>query len=215
MDIFLEELLKHIEIDSFYIHGSYATGHHNDQSDIDYLVVLDSINEEIFTDLEHFHKQMILKNNLYSQVEGSYISKTMQANKDKPSHARIYYNDSQLKWAKYGDEWYFERSTLNSSAIIMYGNNRYLIQDVDKDDLKKAAKGLLNDNWLTYLNQAYIDDKYLDYGLQTLPRIIYTLKTGDNISKADAQKYIKGKFEDKDRLSLLKAYIKFAKETRL
>lgn len=195
----LQNRLNHIKF-SVYVHGSIATGTYvHGKSDIDYLVVLDcELTQTLYNIIDVIHLEM----NVNCPLEGSYVSKEMILDNNKPDKARIYYN-KRLMWANYGYEWYFERHTLIKHGILVLGENIFdHVNDIHTNELVGAAHGLMRDEWIPAIKM-FVSDETVIYGLQTVCRILYTINTNKTCDKKEAVNWVGDHLYKTNKVTLL------------
>lgn len=182
---------------SLYLHGSLSLGDFNDNSDIDFVVITNHIIEDVNV-IEKVHREF--GNYPWgSKLEGSYVTRDMASCDELSSDKRLYFNSSVLKWEPYGYEWYFERDILIKHGLLICGEDFYSkLLPPTREVLKEACVSLVVDTWIPLMNRGNLTDEYIVFGVLSMCRLIYTLKTGEITTKRKASQWMIDKGYDEN-----------------
>jgi hypothetical protein len=180
-----------------YLDGSLATGDFDQDSDIDFVVVMDEeISGALFWSLQAMHDRIATTDSPYAaNLEGSYLSQRAIRRYDPirvPSPNIERGSGERLKMVSPDEEWVVHRSVLRKQGITLAGPPpRTLIDPVSPDDLRQAMVATLH-GWATEILNApaLINDwGYQTYTVLSLCRILYTLEHGTVVSKPAAARW--------------------------
>jgi len=182
-----------------YLDGSLPSGDFDEDSDIDFVVVTrDDISGDLFSALQAMHDRIAAIDSPYAvQLEGSYISQ-QGLRSYHPEHA-LHPNiergsGERLKMVQHADWWIVHRYILRERGITILGPApQTLIDPVSPNDLRRAMLSIL-DGWATQIldNPNLINSRgYQSYVVLSLCRILYTLQSGDVVSKPFAARWAK------------------------
>jgi predicted nucleotidyltransferase len=177
-----------------YLDGSLANGDFDEDSDIDFVVVTDEdISGDLFLELQAMHDRLATIDSPFAiQLEGSYISKQglRRYDPDHALHPNIERGEGErLKMVNHGDWWSIHRFILRERGIIIAGPDpQTLIDPVSPDELRRAMISILNGWAKQILEKPDLMNSrgYQSYVVLSLCRILYTLASGDVVSKAVA-----------------------------
>jgi hypothetical protein len=95
---------------------------------------------------------------------------------------------------EHGSGWVLQRYVARKYGISLAGESLInLIDPIAADELRQAAKGILQEWWLPMLEDTSLldDDEYQAYAVLTMCRILYTIEKGDVASKPYVAKWAK------------------------
>lgn len=186
-----------------YLYGSLATGDFDRYSDIDFLVVTDvAVAAEFFYALQEMHALLARGDSWWAtDVEGCYIPLTALRRYD-PSNARHPHlergRDRQLVIETLGVDWVLQRRILRERGLVVTGPPlQMLIDPISYDDVLQAAHQVLHDRMVGHLSDPVPlhNRGYQSYVVLTLCRVLYTLATGEIVSKRAAAEWAKMKLD--------------------
>ena len=180
-----------------YLHGSLANGGFDKYSDIDVFVVLkDNISEELFTALKPMHLEMAKLDSPWAvQLEAAYIPEAA-LRCSNPSGIRYPHLDrgtgEVLHWMSAESDWNIYRHILRERGIVISGPDpKTWIDPVSSHDLRMAvAQGL--PLWFNPIlgNPTEISKRgFQSFFVLSICRMLYTLRYGEILSKADAAEW--------------------------
>ena len=183
---------------AMYLEGSLSSGDFDQDSDIDFVVVVDAeVTQEQFQALRAMHERIAALDTPWAiQLEGSYLS--LQAiRRHDPAHTRFPNIErgpgERLKWADHGEPWVIHRAILRERGIPLAGPPpQALIDPVDPSELRRAMLPALN-GWASELlahPERFPQRGYQSYIVLTLCRILYTLQFGAVTSKRKAAGWV-------------------------
>ena len=184
---------------AMYLDGSLTSGDFDQDSDIDFVVVSDEdVSGPLFVALQAMHERIAaLDTRLAIQLEGSYLSRHAIRRFD-PEHA-LHPNiergsGERLKMVVHDKSWAVHRSVLRERGIPLIGPSpQTLIDPVSPAELRMAMLTVLH-GWAAQLfnhPQEMSSRGYQSYTVLSLCRILYTLKTGEVVSKPFAMCWAK------------------------
>lgn len=187
------------QLTGMYLYGSLANGDFDEHSDIDILIVTETIiSDAVFRALCTMHESISTLDSPWAlQLEVSYIPKDALHRFD-PSHNRHPHLDrgpgEKLHIMKHDADWIIQRYILRKHGITITGPDpQTLIAPISPSDLRRAVSDILH-NWF----QHFLDDPdrlksrgYQSYTVLTLCRMIYTFEHGEIISKPAAAEWAK------------------------
>jgi len=207
----LQELLDGVQgilgehLIGMYLEGSLANGDFDQDSDIDFVVVTDmEVRGDLFSVLQRMHEQIATLDSPWSvELEGSYVSQQALRRYDPGNslHPNIERGKSErLKMAQHDEVWNIHRHILRERGITIIGPDpKTLIDPVTPNDLRRAMLPALY-NWATYMlnHPSEIGSQgYQSYIVLSLCRILYTLQSGEVVSKRKATKWAKETIDPK------------------
>jgi predicted nucleotidyltransferase len=202
LDLLLTSV-KHILKDEFvgmYLFGSLANGDFDEHSDIDVLVVSDAeISEDGFSALVKMHKQINKIDSPWAiQLEASYIPQNALCRFDPANIIHPHMdrgNNETLHRMPHAYDWIIQRHILRKHGVVIIGPDlKTLIDPVSPNDLRQAVADVLP-LWANPIldDPSQIDKRgYQSYFVLSLCRMLYTLKSGEIVSKPFAAKWAKG-----------------------
>lgn len=190
----LKPLLKD-NLLAVYLTGSFALGGADEDSDVDFLVVIEEdIADDLIPELEAMHRSLFEIPSYWSHhIEGSYFPKKL-LKKDDPDHTPIVYIDNgsrDLERSNHDNE-LVVRWVTREHGITLYGKKpEHYIDPVPVDSLKAEVKNTMHTWGNEIINGDYI---IANVWAQAFAVIVYcrtlqTLATGAIHSKPDAVKW--------------------------
>jgi hypothetical protein len=180
-----------------YLYGSLTLNAFNEQSDIDFLVVTDEpVSDEAFAALAALHDRIAASGLPYAdQLEGSYIPKdALRRHVPAQMHPHIDRGAGErlTQW-QHDADWVIQRYVLREHGITVAGPPPdTLIDPITADDLWGAVRELLDTWWGPMIDdpaKLRTHDGYHAYAVQSMCRILYTLKNGMVVSKPEAARW--------------------------
>ena len=207
----LQELLKDVQgilgshFVGMYLEGSLANGDFDQDSDIDFIVVVDDeVSEDFFSALYAMHERFNLMDTQWStNLEGSYISQYALRHHD-PKHANHPNMErgfgERLKMVYHDETWVIHRYILRERGITITGTApKILVDPISPNELRQAMLPTLH-GWATQIlnnPNEIIHRGYQSLTVLSLCRILYTLQFGDIVSKAKAATWAKETLDEK------------------
>jgi len=182
-----------------YLFGSLTNGDFDKYSDIDVLVATkNDISGCLFSALQSMHTEIATLDHWYSdQLEVSYIPKEALRRYD-PGYNQHPHLDrgkgERLHIIQHESDWIVQRYILYERGIVLAGPEpKILIDQVSKDDLRKAMQPILFGWYASFLNQSnpFGSRGYQSYTVLSLCRILYTIQKGEVVSKVVAAGWAK------------------------
>jgi hypothetical protein len=182
-----------------YVHGSLANGGFEPRrSDIDFIAATNGeLPPQTIEALAAMHAALATTPHLTPEardwvrkMEGSYIPRAHLRRYD-PAHARhpALRVDGSFGVDFHASDWVIQRYVLRERGIALYGPDpRTLIDPIAPADLRRAARGILEEWWAPMLDDLYRlpEAEYQAYAVLTMCRSLYTLERADVASKAAA-----------------------------
>lgn len=173
-----------------YLHGSLAGGDFNPRrSDIDFLAATAGVLEEdILEQLAAMHRQHRSTGLAWAaHIEGSYIpvAALRRYDPDNDRHPALDV-DGNFKVQNHGSAWVIQRHILREKGVALIGPPAHtLVDPVSAKALREAQVGTLREWWRPQLSDPWIlrTSEYQAYGVLTMCRSLYTLRTGETASK--------------------------------
>ncbi len=186
-----------------YLYGSLAGGDFDEQSDVDFVVVMDDeISTTLFSASDAMHQHIAtLDSWCATQLEGTYIS---QAALRRFDPAQAWYTNidrgrgERLKMTRYHEGWVAQCHILRERGITLAGPAPHtLIDPVSPHDLRQAMVAILH-GWATHIlhDPAKLNGRGgQSYTALSLCRILYTLHHGAVVSKPVAARWAQATLE--------------------
>lgn len=182
-----------------YLFGSLANGDFDNASDIDVLFVIERrVSEPEFSALKEMHARINKLDSPWAiQLEVSYIPRDAlfrhdPNNKTHPHMDRG--NNEVLHWMAHESDWIIQRYILRERGVHILGPDlQTLVDPVSVDERRRAVAEVLP-LWVNRIleDPSVINKRgYQSYCVLSLCRMLYTLKTGDIISKRVAAQWAK------------------------
>lgn len=176
-----------------YVHGSLANCDFKpERSDIDFLIVTaHELPAEVLPELAAMHASLAASGLPWAdKLEGPYIPQAALRRYD-PTHAhhpalRV---DGSFSIDAHGSDWVIQRQVLRQQGIVLAGPPlQDLIDPVQPEDLREAARATLNEWWAPMLDEPsrLHSREYQAYAALTMCRILYTIRFGAIATKSDA-----------------------------
>ena len=185
LDKFRDRLLKVVELRGLYLYGSLTTGDFSPaSSDIDLIAVPERRPDgAAFGRLKSLHLDLGRAGGAFTRLNCLYVTAGTLAD---PQRLRPYW---------YGDrftEWQLKLMTmaeLAHSGRALYGPWPPMgLREVSLADLQSHVREDLDAYWRPIVARPYIwlEDRWVDFGLVTLPRAAAVLDDGELITKSEA-----------------------------
>lgn len=177
-----------------YLYNSIALGAFDEnKSDIDFITVLN----EKFTDreiqaLREMHRKLSKTFKFAKRMEGMYITMDEVGKCDFELEPYVYFAGGKLHSGHY-DANYVTWWTLSKCGIgIESPEISKLSLETYFDNVIENMDYNLNCYWKSKLNSklTFFSDKWIEFSILTMCRIMYTIKNGEVTSKVDAAKII-------------------------
>jgi len=194
-----------------YIQGSIALNDFDEfKSDIDYITVLNSEpTKEELSIIISIHNR--LRNyDRYIVSEGQYTAiEIISGNQNSYKKIYPYYADGELKELNNGKIDATSLWILDKYGFSIYGQEGESLSIVlDFKDLISQMNYNLNIYWLGKINdnpELFLEDYWIDFGILTICRIIYTLENREITSKIKAADYLLARVDEKWKLIINEA----------
>jgi hypothetical protein len=187
----LEETLGE-QFVGLYLYGSLASGDFNPaSSDIDFVAVTrDALAPETTAALEAMHQKVWAGGSKWAtKLEGSYIPAADLRQYDPAGGPFPQVNEKRFFVSGHGRDWVIQRYILREYGTAVAGPPlKPLIDPVSPDQLRDAARGVLNEWWADMVgNPAWLERReYQAFAALTMCRARYMIQRGAVISKLDA-----------------------------
>lgn len=177
-----------------YLDGSLASGDFDyETSDLDFVVATAvPVTPPQFEELVKLHGRIGHSTSKWAlELEGAYILVEALRRYDpaNATHPYIDRGDCRLRWEHLAMDWVIHRHVLQTGGITLAGPPiQTLVDPVSPDDLRQAVIGLFNFWWVPMTKEPaqLTEEGYRRYAIQTMCRMLYTLHTGNVVSKAAA-----------------------------
>ena len=173
-----------------YLYGSLSSGDFNPRSsDIDFLIATTrELPPEQVQALKEMHARIAASGLMWAkELEGSYIPLADLRRYD-PAHAL--HPSIGVDWDfgvnPHGSDWIIQRHILRQQGVTLAGPPpAALIDPVSVDDLRRAVRETLRDWWQGHVVDSHrLESRiYQAFAVLTMCRALYTLQTGDIVSK--------------------------------
>lgn len=180
-----------------YLFGSLANGDFDEHSDIDVLFVTnEKISDDTFSSLKQMHADINKFDSSWAiQIEASYIPKDALQRYDPQNNLHPHMdrgNSEVLHMMMHATDWIVQRYLLRENGIVITGPDlKILIDPVSQDDLRWAVARVLP-LWVDPMieDPSKIDTRgYQSFIVLSLCRMLYTLQTGQILTKPAAAKW--------------------------
>jgi hypothetical protein len=184
------------EFVGLYLYGSLATGDFNLQrSDIDFLIVTAHfLPEETIAALEKMHHGFAKSDNKWDRkLEGLYmpLAELRHYKEQGPELPTV--NERHFYIARQGSDWVIQRHLLREHETIVAGHSiRDYIDPVSPQEMRTAVCAIMHNWWAPMIDDpAWLDGRpeYQAFAVQTLCRVLYTLKFSSAVSKTKATQW--------------------------
>jgi hypothetical protein len=175
-----------------YLYGSLASGDFNPaSSDIDFVVVTrGKLAPQTVAALEQMHQALWASGSKWAaKLEGSYIPLDDLRQYDHKGGPFPQVNEGRFFVSGHGPDWIIQRYMLREHGAAVSGPPlKPFIDPVAPEQLRQAARGVLNDWWAGVLdNPAWLERRdYQAYATLTMCRARYMLQHGAIIAKPAA-----------------------------
>lgn len=209
VDRLIEELFASIQaifgphLVGLYLDGSLTSGDYDQDSDVDFVAVTDGeISTETFAALQAMHDRLAAQDPLWGvQFEGSYLPDYALRRYD-PAHCS-YPNlergtGERLKLWAHDETYDVHRYILRERGIVLAGPPpASLIDPVPPDQLRSVMGALLSSWGVNILrNPQHIQSRgYQSYVVLSICRILFTLQSGEIVSKPAALAWARANLE--------------------
>ncbi len=185
-----------------YLYGSLSSGDFNPRSsDIDFLVVTArQLPAERVQALKEMHTRITASGLKWAQkLEGSYIPLDDLRRYD-PAHATHPSIGVDWKFGVYphGHDWIIQRHILRQQGVRLAGPPpQTLIDPISPDEIRQAVRDTLHDWWQGHVidSRRLQSRDYQAFAVLTMCRALYTLQTGEIVSKPVAAAWAKRTLE--------------------
>lgn len=186
-----------------YIQGSIALNEYDEfKSDIDFITVLnrEPTEEELSTIISIYNR---LRNyDRYNVSEGQYTTiDIISCNHNENKKIYPYYADGELKELNNGHIDATSLWILDKYGFSIYGHEvESLSINLNLNDLRSQMNYNLNKYWLGKINEnqeLFLEDYWIDFGVLTICRIVYTLENREITSKLKAANYCLTRVDEK------------------
>jgi len=174
-----------------YLRGSLVSGDFRpESSDIDLLAVTyRRVNEEEFARLADLHRAIDESDHPFAKrVEIAYIEAPALRRYEPGQRFPSLGQGETLEWKEHYANWILERWMLREEGIALFGPlPAALIEPVAHEDLSSAVRSRLHDwaEWAADINDPEwrLPNRHKFYVVETMCRALYTLATGEIVSK--------------------------------
>jgi hypothetical protein len=176
-----------------YLHGSLTGEDFNPaRSDIDFVAATRApLPTELLPALEEMHAAITHSGLAWAEkLEGSYVplNALRRYDPDNSAHPALRV-DGSFAIDGHGPDWVIQLYVLRERGVAVYGPPpASLIDPIGPDDLRRAARGVLEDWWAPMLEDPsrLRSREYQAYAALTMCRCLYTFATGDVGAKSAA-----------------------------
>lgn len=179
-----------------YLYGSLATGGFDlSRSDIDFVIITTGhLQPPTIEALESMHLALLESGNQWvKKLEGAYIPEAVIW-RHNPHHPPVpTLNEGRFYLGPLGSDWILQRKILKDSHVAISGPVLdEMINEISTDELKDAVREVLYHWWVPMLkNPARLEDPgYQPYAVLSMCRSLYTLSTGELVSKQTAANWV-------------------------
>lgn len=188
-----------------YLYGSLAIGGFDPRtSDIDFLVVTNTeLNLEAVAALGEMHTRLLADGSHWArELEGSYIPRSdiRRHNPQHAPHLHLERGSSVLVADQSDDDWVIHRHVLREQGVVFAGPPASdLIDPVAPEELRGALLSLLRNWWTPMITDParLIPLDYRCYAVQTMCRMLYTLRFNAVVPKRVAAQWAKTEFDSR------------------
>jgi len=179
-----------------YLRGSLATSDFIDTSEIDFLVATERpVSDGEAEALIELHARLAALPNKYAdRLEGAYIDRKSLKRFEPGQRFLTVECETPLRWKAHETSWLIERCGLRESGIALLGPDpRSLIDPISAEELRDAARQRVRE-WATWAADPH-DPEWLPprshqaYVVETMCRALYTLTSGELVSKRKAAEW--------------------------
>ena len=184
------------EFVGLYLYGSLATGDFDPQrSDIDFLIVTSHfLPEQTIAALEKMHHGFAQSDNKWDRkLEGLYIPLAELSHYKEQGPELPTVNERYFYIARQGSDWVIQRHLLREHETIVAGPSiREFIEPVPAQEMRTAVCAIMRSWWAPMIDDpTWLDGRpeYQAFAVQTMCRVLYTLKFSSAVSKTKAAKW--------------------------
>jgi hypothetical protein len=186
-----------------YLYGSLAIGGFDLRtSDIDFLVVTSvHLSRDAVAALSAMHARLLARGSHWAQeLEGSYIPQS-DIRRHDPQHAphpHLERGSRELVPDQSDDDWVIHRRVLREQGVVLAGpETAGLIDPVSPAELRRALQDLMRCWWTPMIADParLLDLGYRSYAIQTMCRMLYTLKFDTIVPKPVAAQWVKSELD--------------------
>jgi len=195
-----------------YLYGSLAGGDFDpERSDVDFVVVTaDELPATVISALEAMHARIGASGTKWAaKLEGFYIPQKVLRRCDPTEAPCPQINEGHFRVGRLGNEWVIQRHTLREQGVVVAGPApRTLIDPVQPDDLRRAARELLGDRWKRMLQSPdprLHGSEYQAFTILTMCRALHTLEHGTVVSKPVAARWAQATLDERWRALIERA----------
>jgi len=179
----------------FYLYGSLVWGDFDEEiSDIDLLALLTSdINEEDLALLQSMHADFARRHKEWDdRIEVQYYStEAIRTFRIKPGPMGVISPGEPLHIVEAGTEWLTNWYFVQDYGIALFGPSPgTFLEPISKDEFLHAVKAHALE-WGEYVKGTLHSRPYQGYAILTMCRALYTLQTGEQVSKMKAAQWAK------------------------
>ncbi len=177
-----------------YLYGSLASGDFNPaRSDIDFAAATrDELLAGAVNRLEKLHARLADGSHWTRKLEGAYVPLGTLRRHDPSASPCPAVNERRFYLASLGSDWIIQRHILREQGVVLAGPPpRELIDAVSPDEIRSAVREFLREWWAPMLGNPHRlrSREYQAYAVLTLCRALYTLQSGEIISKPAAARW--------------------------
>lgn len=193
-----------------YLYNSLALGGFDkDKSDIDFITILnEEIKEKEVSVISLIHNELNNKFEYAKKMEGMYITKDKIGKPNSIIDPYLYFCGEKLNSYGYYDINYITWWTLKYNGISINSPNvSNLNINVQWDNIVETMNYNLNSYWKKKLNDKdiFLLDEWIEFGVLTLCRILYTLHNKNITTKIQSAKYMLGRIQNEYKLIIEEA----------
>jgi hypothetical protein len=179
-----------------YLQGSFAVGHADAHSDVDFIVVTeDEVTPEQRAELQALHQRLYALPTSWAQhLEGSYISRSVLRRPDPDRRPLLYLDNGATELALDShDNTAVVRWSLREHGVVLAGPEpRELVDPIGADELRAEMRWALGlwQEWFRSIDS--MGRRALAVAVLTHARILHTLAVGEVSSKRSAGEWALG-----------------------
>lgn len=211
VDRLLQELLRSVQailgeqFVGMYLYGSLAIGGFDPRtSDIDFLVVTSvEPSPEVAAALGEMHVSLLADGSPWAQeLEGVYIPRSDIRRHDphQAPHLQLERGSRELVTDKSYCDWIIHRRVLREQGAALAGPPAHeLIDPVSTSELRQALQELIAEWWAPMIDDTSRLEHlgYRCYAVQTMCRVLYTLKFDTIVPKTAAAQWAKAELDSR------------------
>jgi len=201
----IEELINELRLElghlldrklyGLYLYNSVAMGKFEPKySDIDFMVIInEKLTNNELSEIIQMHENLSIKHKYGSKLDGMYIHYSDIGKMNTELEAYPYIHDGNFCKEGYFDINYITWWSLKEYNMSVDSPSiKVELADINWSGVLKTIEYNLNCYWTNNLQdtQKFEEDMWVEFGIVTLSRIIYTLKKGKIISKTEGCNYL-------------------------